>query len=367
MNVDAQPLTAEEEEAAKTVDAKVTSMMRSRGNVGASKPSEVDVQMDAKALALQDGMANGINLRCALGQKFAIDPQGGNSSIYMAASREDKAEFRKRWCEDGFNKHVQILKEKIIEERKTKLSSMKMASGRELIKREGLEAFLKYSEKCIAYGPPFVEWDSMWERWTFGDVTKMYTDTVSKLKRATLRETSDANQGANVENARAAGAAGNPKEGQVETQPVPKRRRLTTKGGLPPSGGVTPQKLPKEKPPAIGDDKQASADATKLRNKIQQAQASARQIHECMKAKPQEWEWANKSKLVKAQEALAEFVQSDSFVTTYVAWPNKRLSRTLQVRTHYAPQRVHELQHQGRSAFETFDDGDVPLVGHECG
>jgi hypothetical protein len=268
-----------------------------------TQPVEKDLELDEKGRTLKNGMEEGLVLRSAAGQKFSADPKGGKSASYQAMSRTDKSEFRKQWCKDCFNEHVSVLKEKVQIEPKTKMAKMKMTSGRALIKREGAEAFERYASKCIELGPPYIEYDHMWERYNFGDVTKEYREEFTKKQQIIVRTSGDATSSNEPQPATAAATEG-----------VAERRRINqTESGVP----ETPNKQPKQQG-APKDDKALACEANKLRTKIQGAQGSARQLQDFMKASPTEWEWANKTKLVAAAAALSDFSQTSTFVQTFI-------------------------------------------------
>ena len=311
-------LTLAEEAVNENVQAKVAAAMAGRVGAGAQPAAqEVPVALDEKALALKDGITNGINLRCALGQKFTSDPMGGKNAVYQAMSRSDKADFRKKWCEDGYKEHIKIIKEKVTTDSKTKSSSMTMISGRALIKREGAEAFAKYADKCMKLGPPFVEWDPMWERWNFGDVAKQYLEEFTQKKEFRVQCTADA---ATTKSTRQLPTAEANVEAPASGEGVVgggKRRRLHDKQPGAPTV-ETPIKKVKNPPGAAPvDDKQLAVEAARLRAKAATAQGAARQIQDFMKSAPAEWEWANKTKLVNAQSVLADFLQQGTFVPAF--------------------------------------------------
>ena len=311
-------LTPAEEQGLADIEAAFTS-----GNFTTSAPATGDVQLDSKGLLLKQGAEDGISLRSPLGQKFGVAANGGKSDAYKAMSREDKAMFRKAWCKEALEEHVQVLKEKTMTKSRSKTSTMTMVSGRALILREGLPAFTKYAAKCARLGAPWIEWDSMWERFVYADITKEYRDRFEQAWKVTLSEgdappeSNTLPSGAGAALPANAGAALPARAGvappgdtlAVGGGPSNKRRRLNEKSNL-----ATPLK---ETSTAKGD-KAAALAASKLRAKIHAVQGTARQLQENIKTTPAEWDWANVSKLKQASTSLSEFLQSSSFVSSYV-------------------------------------------------
>ena len=351
-------LTTEEEDIEAAMQKKVGAAMAVRGGTE-SGPASVEVQLDQRALALKTGAENGIDCRCALGQRFSSDAKGGKSQAYAAMSREEKSEFRKRWCEGAYNEYVSILKEKAWTDEKIKRAKMKMISGRALIKREGIEAFQKYAEKCMNLGRPWVEWDPMWERWNYGDVEKEYENKFTATSKISIVTTGDRD-----ESAKPAAGRGTIQRNNVEAtadNDGAKRRRLNAK--VPPvsdtgnGGTATPLKEVKKgngnnRGKSPGDDKSVGQDASKLRAKLAATQAAARHLTEVIKSTPHDWEWANTKKLSEAVKSLNEFCQASEFTSQFTL-----TGPTQQFKTQYKADPITL-----RNEYKSYMDHGAPLV-----
>jgi len=322
-------LTPEEERGLAEIEAGFT--IGSSGNASAATSND-DVPLDVRGVELKTGAENGFGLKCALGQRFQTSATGGTTDAYKAMSRADKALFRKAWSQEEFDKHVKVLKERVVTKSRTKTATMTMVSGRALIAREGLVAFKKYAAKCSQLGAPWVEWDPMWERYTYADITKEYRDMFEQAWKVTLQENS-------------AESAGTPSPAPPITSIVPdgKRRRVSTKSNPP---------TPLKEVGAGKGDKEKAAAAAKLRMKIQTVQGTARQLQDNIKTAPAEWDWANLTKLKQASAALTEYTQSTTFISSYVL---------------YGPAAEFKNRYKGdpvtmRNEFQTFVAKGEPVV-----
>ena len=272
-----------------------------------SMPSTPD--LDAKGALLKRGMEQGVSLKEPLGQKFAVSKSGGQAPAYKAMSRDDKAAFRKAWCKDCYEEHLCVLRTKSMESSRTKLSTMTMVSGKALIKREGTTAFAMYAKKCQKLGPPWIEWDPMWERFNYADITKEYRDKFEQAWKVVVSDPSEKTE----EQPSPAPKAG-AKDGVVEAVAPHNSKR---KRGNSADGGKPENNKELKGAKASSAMKQAEAAAVKLRAKIQATQGTSRQLQETIKQSPTEWDWANQSKLKAASAALTEFLQSTPTISSF--------------------------------------------------
>ena len=123
---------------------------------------------DQDATNLELAATQGLDIRSKYGQQFSRDKEhGGASTAYKACKTHSaKKEFRKKWA--AF-KAEEIRSERIQTETLSETDKRKgtMRSMAWLIKKEGEDKARRYAQKCIALGPQWYEWESMWEHYEF--------------------------------------------------------------------------------------------------------------------------------------------------------------------------------------------------------
>ena len=298
---------------------------------GACTQTESVVALDATGKELKKGEEEGIDLRGAIGQRFSRSEAGGKSQLYQAMSRDEKANFRKQWCGDELQAHTKLLREKQVSHTKTKETSMKYESGKALIKREGITAFERYAKKCASLGPPWIEWDHMWDRYVYAEVTKELKERFEQAWRVKLMDAPK------DDDAAVDGADAQPASPAVATPP-PKRLRLQAKTPDPEPAATglavgkdqgTRKDAGKDQGTGKGagkgigkgaakgagknDDKATHANAAKTRTRIQSALGSAKHLLDVVAKSPEEWAWANTGVLQKATDTLDDFIKGDDF------------------------------------------------------
>ena len=219
-NVDA--LAAEPEEKMK---AKIKS-----GGEGHAPPT-VEVRDDENMTLYKSASEDRVDPRTMLGVRFSRDPEGAGSEDYNARKgRIARSEFRKAWAAQKYKVMVEEKLHTTTEHKKVDTSKGVYRSVKWLIKNEGVDDSKKYVDKCLMLGPPWYEWDAMWERLEFLVMEKSFKgvftrrwkrDTEEKVEQEPKRAKHDA-VGGGSHSANASSSTGDGKEGGAKEKETPK-------------------------------------------------------------------------------------------------------------------------------------------------
>ena len=137
---------------------------------GEQKPDEKD---EAQTL-LERAIEGKLEIRSKLGQQFYRSAEGGQCSEYKAMrTHHAKSDFQKRWCQMRLQSYT-MSKTKRDDFRKVDKSKGTYKSFRQLAIKEGADKAKTYCSKCIKMGGGWLEWDEMYEHWTFFEIEKSY-------------------------------------------------------------------------------------------------------------------------------------------------------------------------------------------------
>ena len=168
--VDSKRLAAAE----KALEKMVASAAKAAPKDTAAEPT------DAKQKMLEAAVDGKLDMRSALGQQFARSKTGGKSDSYREAKTyAAKKTFQKEWCELELQNHM-AAKTTTQTFRMVDKSKGKYKSLQELAQREGIEKATHYAQKCIELGETWVEWDAMWDHWTYFEFERTWAQEFSK-------------------------------------------------------------------------------------------------------------------------------------------------------------------------------------------
>jgi len=140
---------------------------------------------------LEEMLESKLECRSSVYQQFMRDPQGGASTEYKEADNKTrKQRLQKKWLSLKLTTY-RAEKETVESHQKIDKSKGKYKSLKVLADKEGLEKATMYARKCFALGGPWIEWDTMWEHWTFFETEIEYVSIFTKAWAIHMKSTSD--------------------------------------------------------------------------------------------------------------------------------------------------------------------------------
>ena len=285
---------------------------------------------------LKKASVDGIELRSALGNRFARSHDGGKCAEYMEKRLNEKAEFRKQWA---MKKYKELSMEKVHSKSYQQVNT-KDGTYRSfvwLLREEGsdqdaFQRVKKYTWKCLAMGPPWTRWEPMWERMEYLHFEHKFTETFSSSWAMYEKELEKAEGDGNTSN-------------EIAQEPPAKKTRV--EGGeatVTETEAEKAKRLKEEKEKKQKEDKERRQQnqgrppatpkpqtAAKIKTKYMLGTAAASNLDNKIE-KEAEWKWAKESPTLcqpfrDAQAKLLAYMTENTYASDFCLLNTQELKR----------------------------------------
>ena len=149
----------------------VMSALAERLGAGAAGTAEPEEEDDAELAALRDQAQRGVDIRSSAGQRFARDPAGGQGGVYKQLDRAGKAEFRKLWAAQQYERTKALKQESKSYQRVQESAGVYLPLTR-IVQEQGgdkaaITATKNYVAQCLLMRGKWVKYNSMTCRYEY--------------------------------------------------------------------------------------------------------------------------------------------------------------------------------------------------------